>query len=55
MDKRYNEMIKAFSSQARKFFDAGHMLATRLLQSDVQLDDEERAAMDMFLPTGKGE
>ena len=38
------------NAETKRLRDAGYVLATRLLQIDIDLEDDERVAMEVFLP-----
>ena len=48
--EQYRHVRKLTPEGEEKLKRAGYVLAMRLLQSAIALDDEERAAMERFLP-----
>lgn len=43
-------LLRALRARLTEEYEAGYILAMRLLQSNLTLDDEERVAIELFLP-----
>jgi len=50
MERRQHRELDEAIDESTAMKRAGYVLAMRLLQSDIALDDEERAACEMFSP-----
>lgn len=49
-DRRRKALFAEAATVVAEQKRAGHLIAMRLLQSHLELDDEERAAIEVFLP-----
>ena len=50
MGKDLHEVWEHHKTLIHTMMDAGYILAMRLIQSDIKLDDEKKAAIAIFLP-----
>lgn len=48
--QRTERTPQCYENEIAALRSAGHILAMRLLQSSLSIEDDERAAMDAFLP-----